>query len=247
MQISPPMWGYTMAIIVTLVWQLVWLVWLVYGWTFLFRPTIPAKVIPMASYILFSSALGLLIGHLYLNANGHVNPALVAQILLTAALVGTIGLAHFLIYYHTFQLQQEGLVVDKWLTRYLVHSELALFISWEVIELMVSVNVAMQYNSGKTAEPDVASSFVLVSYIVVVTIWLILETSVLDQFIRYTQSIYPMFIWYFATDSTDRTVGSPFRETNTEQLLFSCCTLLYCHHPILSSHLVSVLPNLSSP
>ena len=165
--------------------------------------TIPAKVIPMASYILFSSALGLLIGHLYLNANGHVNPALVAQILLTAALVGTLGLAHFLMYYHTFQLQQEGLVVDKWLTRYLVHSELALFISWEVIELMVSVNVAMQYNSGKTAEPDVASSFVLVSYIVVVTIWLILETSVLDQFIRYTQSIYPMFIWYFATALID--------------------------------------------
>ena len=194
-QISPPMWGYTVAIIVTLIWQLAWLV---YGWLLLFRPTVP-KVIPMASYVLFTTALGLLIIRLYLNANGHVNPALAAQILLTASLVGSLGLAHFLMYYRTFQLQQEGLVMDKWLTRTLVHNGLALFITWEMIELMVGVNITMVYNSGKTLEPDVASSIVLFSYIVVVTIWLILETSILDQFMRYTHSIYPMFIWYFAT------------------------------------------------
>ena len=227
-QISPPMWGYTVAIIVTFIWQLVWLV---YGWTFLFRPTIP-KVIPMASYILFSTALGLLIVRLYLNANGHVNPALVAQILLTAALVGTLGLAHFLMYYRTFQLQQEGLVVDKWLTRYLVHNGLALFITWEVIELMVSVNVAMQYNSGKEVDADVASSIVLVSYVVVVTIWLILETSVLDQFMRYTQSIYPMFIWYFATALIEQWDHHSEKQTrNNSFLVAALCytvTIQFC-------------------
>lgn len=199
-QISPPMWGISVAIIFTFTWQLVWLV---YGWSFLFRPTVP-KVIPMASYLLFSTALALIIVRLYVNANGHVNPGLVCQIFLTAALIGALGLAHFMMYYRTFQLQQEGLGLDKWLTRILVHNGLALFITWEMIELMVHVNITMVYNSGKTVKSDVASTIVLFSYIVVVTGWLILETSILDQFMRYTLSIYPVFIWYFATALTEQ-------------------------------------------
>ena len=199
-QISPPMWGYAVAIIFTFIWQLVWLL---YGWSFLFRPTVP-KVIPMAAYLSFSLALVFIIGRLYLNAYGYVNPALVCQIFLTASLMVALGLAHFLMYYHTYQLQIEGLVMDKWLTRILVHNGLALFIAWEVVELMVSINIAMQYNSGKELKPDVASSIVLFAYMILVTMWMVLETSILDQFMRYTLTIYPVFIWYFATAITEQ-------------------------------------------
>ena len=199
-QISPPMWGYAVAIIFTLIWQLFWLL---YGWSFLFNPTVP-KFIPKATYLLFSIALVLLIVRLYVNANDHVILGLLCQIVLTALLIVALGVAHFMMYYHTHELQIEGLVMDKWLTRILVHNGLALFIAWEVVELMVSINITMQYNSGKALKPDVASSIVLFAYMILVTIWMILETCILDQFMRYTLTIYPVFIWYFATALTEQ-------------------------------------------
>ena len=145
-----------------------------------------------------------LIVRLYVNANCHVILGLLCQIVLTALLMVALGVAHFMMYYHTHELQIEGLVMDKWLTRILVHNGLALFIAWEVVELMVSINITMQYNSGKALKPDVASSIVLFAYMILVTIWMILETCILDQFMRYTLTIYPVFIWYFAMALTEQ-------------------------------------------
>ena len=214
-QIAPPMWGYAMAVIFVFTWQLVWVA---YSWSFLFRPRVP-KVIPLAGHILFSAALALIILRLYLNANRHVNPGLASQILLIALLTCSLGLAHFMMYYRTYQLQQEGWVIDKWLTRILVHNGLALLIAWQVVELMLNINITMHYNSGKTVEVDVASSIVLVAYIVMITIWLILETSILDQFMRYTLSIYPIFIWYFTITLIEQWDHHTHRQTRNNSFL----------------------------
>ena len=89
-------------------------------------------------------------------------------------------------------------------TNSIVHNGLALFIAREVVELMVSINITMQYNSGKILKPDVASSIVLFAYMVLVTMWMILEACILDQIMRYTLTIYPVFIWYFATALTEQ-------------------------------------------
>jgi len=194
-QISPPMWGYSVAIIVQFIWQCVWML---YGWSFLFRPRVP-KLISMATYLLFSTAMGLIIVRLYVYANGHVNPGLVCQILVTAILIVALALAHFLLYYRTSRLQQEGWVWDKWLTRILVHNGLALLVTWQMLELLLGINITMQYNSGKTVRSDIASSIVLTIYFVLLTTWVIFETTVLDQFMRYTAAIYPVCIWFLMT------------------------------------------------
>lgn len=227
-RISPPMWGYTVPIIIMLLWQLVWVV---YGWSFLFRPRVP-KVIPMAAYLLFSTGMALLIVRLYLSANGHVNPALACHILLTGLFIGALSLAHFMMYFRTYQLQQEGWVMDKWLTRGLVHNGLALLIAWEVIELMVGVNICMHYNSGKTIAANNASLLVLVAYMIVVTLWLILETTVLDQFMRHTLSIYPVFIWFFSTALIEQWNHHRYRQTRNNTMLVAALgytvTIQFC-------------------
>ena len=214
-QITPPMWGYAVAVIFVFIWQLVWLL---YSWSFLFRPRVP-KVIPLAAHLLFSTALALIILRLYLNANHHVNPGLASQILLTALLICSLALAHFMMYYRTFQLQQEGWVMDKWLTRILVHNGLALLIAWEMVELMLNINITMHYNSGKTVKLDVASSIVLVAYVFVITVWLILETCILDQFMRYTVSIYPVFIWYLMTTLIKQWDHRSYRQSRNNSFL----------------------------
>ena len=223
-QIAPPMWGYGVAVVFTFIWQLVWIS---YNWSFLFRPRVP-KVIPLAAHLLFCTALVLIIVRLYLNANKHVNPGLASQILLTALLIGALALAHFMMYYRTYQLQQEGWIMDKWLTRILVHNGLALLIAWEVVELMLNVNIVMHYNSGKTVKLDVASSIVMVAYIVAITIWMILETTILDQFMRYTLSIYPVFIWYFTATLIEQWDHHRYRQTRNNNFLVAglCYTVV---------------------
>lgn len=214
-QMSPPMWGYSVAIVFLFIWQCIWML---YGWSFLFRPRVP-KVIPMAAYLLFSAAVGLIIVRLYLYANGHVNPGLACQIILTALLMATLGLAHFLMYYRTYQLNHEGWVVDKWLTRIIVHNGLAMLIAWEVLELLVCMNITMEYNSGKVLKAHVASAATLVTYIILVTIWLILETTILDQFMRHTLFIYPVFMWFFATALIEQWDHHAHRQTVSNNFL----------------------------
>jgi len=215
LQISPPMWGYSVAIIVMFIWQCAWLL---YGWSFLFRPRVP-KVIPMASYLLFSAAMGLIIVRLYVYANGHVNPGLVCQILVTALLVGCLGLAHFLMYWRTSRLQQEGWVMDKWITRFVVHNGLALMVTWQIIELLLYINITMQYNSGKTIEADVASSIIIFCYIVFLTLWVIFETTILDQFMRYTVTIYPVCLWFLSTALIEQWDHTRYKQTRNNNLL----------------------------
>ena len=215
LQISPPMWGYAVAIIFMFIWQCTWLL---YGWSFLFRPRVP-KVIPMASYLLFSAAMGLIIVRLYVYANRHVNPGLVCQILVTALLIGCLGLAHFLMYWRTSRLQQEGWVMDKWITRFVVHNGLALMVTWQIIELLLYINITMQYNSGKTVKADVASSIIIVSYLVFLTLWVILETTVLDQFMRYTVTIYPVCLWFLSTALIEQWDHKRYKQTRNNNLL----------------------------
>jgi len=215
LQISPPMWGYSVIIIIMFIWQCAWLL---YGWSFLFRPRLP-KVIPMASYIMFSAAMGLIIIRLYLYANRHVNPGLVSQILVTALLIGCLGLAHFLMYWRTSRLQQEGWVVDKWITRLLVHNGLALMVTWQIIELLLYINVTMQYNSGKTVKADVASTIIIIVYVIFLTLWLILETTILDQFMRYTIIIYPVCLWFLSTALIEQWDHKRYKQTRNNNLL----------------------------
>ena len=214
-QIILPMWGYGVAVIFAFIWQLIWIA---YNWSFLFRPRVP-KVIPLAAHLLFCAALGLIIVRLFLNGNRHVNPGLASQILVTALLVCCLALAHFMMYYRTFQLQQEGWAIDKWLTRILVHNGLAFLIAWEVVELMLNINICMHYNSGKTVKLDVASSIVLVGYIFAITVWFILETTILDQFMRHTLSIYPVFIWYFMTAIIEQWDHHSYRQSRNNSFL----------------------------
>lgn len=215
LQISPPMWGYTVIIIIAFIWQFVWLS---YGWTFMFRPRVP-KVIPLAAYLLFSIAMGLIIIRLYLYANRDIHPGLTCQILVTAVLILALVLMHFVMYHRTYQLQQEGWLVDKWLTRMLVHNGLAFLITWEVIELLLDINVSMQYTTEKKVRGDVASSIVVAAYFVIITMWLILETTILDQFMRYTISIYPVCIWYLMTAVIEQWNHKRFRQPRNNNFL----------------------------
>ena len=215
LQISPPMWGYSVAVIFVFLWQLIWVA---YSWSFLFRPRV-TKVIPLATHLLFCIAMALVVLRLYLNCNGHVNPGLATQIVLTALLMLALGLVHFMMYFRTYQLQQEGWLIDKWLARILIHNGLAFLIAWQVVELMLNINVTMHYNSGKTIPLKESSSTVIVGYIAFVTLWMILETTILDQYMRYTLSIYPVFIWYFAVALGNKWDHHNYRQTISNSLL----------------------------
>lgn len=175
-------------------WQLLWLL---YAWRFVVRPS-SAKIIPLLTYILFSVSCLLNIGWVYAFTNEQMAVAFVLLLLLSLTLYATIGVSVVVFYYRVEHLKRQKQKVDLVLTTILLHNGLAVYATWTSVATLLNMGIIMQY-TGNNRLDETTVGIVLLSILLLEEItWFLLENSILDRFVRYIFTIYPVLIWALA-------------------------------------------------
>ncbi|KAK4316777.1 hypothetical protein Pmani_012104 [Petrolisthes manimaculis] len=101
------------------------------------------------------------------------------------------GLVHGSLYRHGPWMAQHA-KVDLWMYRILWHNGLALYTVWTTIAALLNLGIALRYEARLEMQ--------LIVYIVlgclsgILVLYFILENTVLDRFVRYTITIYPVVV-----------------------------------------------------
>ncbi|XP_077982439.1 uncharacterized protein LOC144437386 [Glandiceps talaboti] len=85
---------------------------------------------------------------------------------------------------------------DLWATRILVHNSFAIYATWTTIATLLNLCLVLHYNADVDMDTATLVSLIIVS--VEIVVWVVLETFVLDKYVRYTVTIYPTAIVAFA-------------------------------------------------
>ena len=82
------------------------------------------------------------------------------------------------------------------LTQVLLNNGIGIYETWVTIAAQINFAVALQYDYdvSSSAAAVVALSIVLLEMIS----WFIAEVTILDRFVRYTLSVYPVAVWALA-------------------------------------------------
>ncbi|XP_013413395.1 uncharacterized protein LOC106175794 [Lingula anatina] len=82
---------------------------------------------------------------------------------------------------------------DIWLIRFLVQNAMAFYATWVTIATLLNLSMVLSYVT-KAVTQDVACTIALGILSAEITTWFILETFVLDRYVRYTFAPYPVII-----------------------------------------------------
>ena len=187
--------GWTFAIWgVIYVWQLLWLL---YGWRFVLRPS-SARIIPLLTYVLFSVSCLLNIGWIYAFTNEQLALSFVLLFLISVSLYATIGVSVVVFYYRVEHLKRQEQKVDLVLTTALLHNGLAVYATWTSVATLLNLGFIMQYTGDNRVDSTAVGIVILTILLLEEIVWFLLENSVLDRFVRYIFTIYPVLIWALA-------------------------------------------------
>ena len=192
-------------------WQLLWLI---YAWSFVLRPN-SAKIIPLLTYVLFSVSCLINIGWVYAFTNGELAVAYALLLLLSLTLYATIGASVVMFYFRVEHLRRKKQRLDLILVTVFLHNGLAVYATWTSVATLLNMGIIMQY-TGDNKQDDTTVGLVVLSILIVEeVIWFLLENSVLDRFVRYILTIYPVLIWALAGVLSKHLDNGNLDETNS--------------------------------
>lgn len=193
------------------VWQALWLI---YGWSFALRPS-SAKIIPLLTYVLFCLSCGLNVGWVYAFTSGELVVAFVLLFLLSVALYATIASAVVVFYYRVEHLKQKKQLIDLIMTTVLLHNGLAVYATWTSVATLLNMGIIMRYTGNNTQDETTVGIVVLSILLVEEAVWFLLENSLLDCYVRYIFTIYPVLIWALAGVITKHIDDDNLNKTNS--------------------------------
>ena len=171
--------------------------WILYAWTFVFSCRSSAIVpINKAIHALFVLSCALNITWLYLFGNEKFTAAFVLLLLLELTLDAMIGVATYTSYHQARELIDNGQKCDVILTQILLNNGIGIYETWITIAAQVNFAVVLQYVSDTSSSTAaiVALSIILAEMLT----WFIAEITILDRFVRYTLTVYPVAVWALA-------------------------------------------------
>lgn len=113
---------------------------------------------------------------------------------------------------------------DFILAQVLVNNGLAMYATWCTIASLLNLAMALAYYHG--VDQDVASTISLVILAVEVIVWFALENTILDKYVRYTLTIYPVVIWALSASINKNWNPAKRNSIISVVLLSVACTLL---------------------
>ena len=193
--ITPANWVFAICALIY-VWQGAWLL---FALTFpLYRPR-ATRTIPLLVYLPFSIACACNFAWVYLWANEIVAGALAVSIVFAISLILSV----------IFALRNIGLdgnhegdeddwreKLNRWATYVLVHNGLALFASWLCVAWLLNMSIVADKNNklGGAILREDAGTVALSLLTAEIIVWFLLEQTVLEKYVRYIYTIYPVLI-----------------------------------------------------
>ena len=214
-EITPAGWAFS-------IWGLIYAwqgAWIIYSLTFLCRKGTPELISPVLLVVYaFSSFAN--IGWLIVWSRELIQAASILLFAIAFFLYGTLAIS-----YTTMNIEARAVSKrDFILIQALVNNGLALYTTWSTIASLLNLTMALTYVHG--VPQDVASTIALVILAVEVIVWFSLENTILDKYVRYTLTIYPVVIW--ALSASINKNWDPYKRNSIISviLLAMACTLL---------------------
>ncbi len=189
-QIAPPWWNYGIWFAIY-AWQAAWIL---HAWSFTVRPNKPRTIYP-GLYPTYILACGLNIGWLYSWCNMHPELSMALMGLLVLALGISVALVVRYLYkiHPTLKFFQER---DLVLTHILTVNGLMLYVAWAVVNTLLVLGYLLIEDADLHVK---TTTTVVLSLLASLTLsYFILENTILDRYLRYTVTVYPVVIWYMA-------------------------------------------------
>lgn len=187
-QITPAGWAFTIWGIIY-AWQALWVL---YGWSFVFRPNFKKTVNPLV-YFFYAFANMCNITWIYLWGNLYPQAAFpfivgIAMFLWTAAMIQVV---------HLYSLKPHSgsrpLKYDYYITQLVVVNGLLIYGTWTAIASLINFDVVLSYFAS--ASHATAATVALCILTVELLIYFVLENTLLDRYFRFIFIVYLVVIW----------------------------------------------------
>ena len=190
-QVNPAAWTFA-------VWGVIYLaqaLWILYAWSFVFRPSTP-RSISFVTYIFYMIANLCSMIWIYVFSNGYAQFSFGVIVVLAIALYSTITVQCIYLYKQTPALMSEKkFKVDLYLTRIIVLNSIALYASW--VSVATQLNFVTLLQVYTSVDATTAATIGLSILLVEIVVYFILENTILDRFARFVFVVYPLAIWAF--------------------------------------------------
>ena len=188
-EITPAGWAFAIWGVIY-AWQSIWII---YSWTFLFRPSFPITV-STTSLVFYSCANACNIIWIYVWGNEHPEYAFPFIFLLGFFLYLAAGFEAVFLYRNrsTFQSELKN-KIDFYIAHIAVLNGIAIYATWVTIATLLNFTIVLQYfaDVSGTDAATIGLAFLTVEAIS----YFVLENTVLDYFARYVFTVYPVIIW----------------------------------------------------
>ena len=214
-EITPAGWAFS-------IWGLIYAwqaAWIIYSLTFLCRKSTPELISPVL-LVVYAFASFANIGCLIVWSRELIRASSILLFAIAFFLYGTLAIS-----YTTMNI--EARVVSKRdfiFIQALVNNGLALYTTWSTIASLLNLTMVLTYVHG--VPQDVASTIALVILAVEIIVWFSLENTILDKFVRYTLTIYPVVIWALSASINKNWDPAKRNSIISVILLAVACTLL---------------------
>lgn len=167
--------------------------WIIYAWTFVCRSSSSITPVGKLVHVLFIVSCAFNISWLYLFGNEHFTASFIMILLLEVTLDVMIGVASYTAYHQAQELVESGQKRDVVLTQVLLNNGIGVYETWVTIAAQVNLAVVLQYDyeTSSSTAAIVALSIVLAE----MTFWFFAEVTILDRYLRYTLTVYPVVVW----------------------------------------------------
>ena len=214
-EITPASWAFS-------IWGLIYVwqaAWIVYSLTFLCRKNTAELISPflLLAYA-FSSFAN--IGWLIVWSRELIRTSSILLFAIAFFLYGTLAISYATVNIVAKVISKRDFI----LIQVLVNNGLALYATWCTIASLLNLTMVLTYVHG--VDQDVASTISLVILAVEVIVWFSLENTILDKFVRYTLTIYPVVIWALSASIKKNWEPAKRNSTISVILLAMACTLL---------------------
>jgi len=188
-QITPAGWTFSIWGVIY-AWQALWIL---YGWSFIFRPAFPRSII-FFTYNFYTVASIFNIIWSYLWGNDQVLAGYPIIALFSIALYSTISVQAIWLHKVTPLLQSSNKYKpDLYITRFLVLNGILVYTTW--LTAATELNFAIMLQDYAGVDPQTASTAALSVLTVVIVLYFVLENTILDRFLRFVFIVYPVLIW----------------------------------------------------
>lgn len=217
LEITPAGWAFS-------IWGLIYtwqLLWIIYSLSLLCRKTVPEVLSPLF-FLFYMLANVCNVSWIVLFSWEKIQICAFVLFATLFCLCATLAVSYWRMNkLHTDKFPK----FDFWAIQILVNNGIALYATWCTVASLLNLAMAISYFHG--VKQDVASTISLSILSVEIFVWFILENTVLERFLRYTVTIYPVLIWALSASIAKNFDPAKRNSIFTVVLLSAACALFF--------------------